>query len=143
MFNIPLDQVCPPGLHISLGTFLKFFNLLEEAAHNIDLAFAEKHGETISNVFTNIRARIKVLQLSIEHKEQKIELVKDAAANAILAQPENEKVIRDIYEPRLKHLNEQVVTKLTLFLYRWQLMTYSHIFVKAGQMNPSHQNYTF
>ena len=91
---------------------MKFFNLLEEAAHNIDLAFAEKNGETISNVFTNIRARIKVLHLSIEDKEQKIELVKDAAANAILAQPENEKVIRDIYEPRLKHLNEQIVTKL-------------------------------
>ena len=30
-------QVCPPGLHITLGIFLRLFVLLEDACHHLDL----------------------------------------------------------------------------------------------------------
>ena len=38
--------------------------------------------------------------------------MRDAAANAILAQPENERAIRAVYELRLEYLNMQVLAKL-------------------------------
>lgn len=111
MFNIPLLQLCPPGLHISLGTYLNFFNLLEDEAHQLDLKIAEKKGELINSVFSNIRTQIKNLCVSIEDKEQKIGLVRDAVANAILLHPENEQEIKDVYQPRLKFLADQINIK--------------------------------
>eukprot|EP00731_Ephydatia_muelleri_P006799 Em0003g1047a len=33
-------QVCPPGLHITLGIFTKLFHLLEAACHQLDLELA-------------------------------------------------------------------------------------------------------
>ncbi|KAI8481626.1 hypothetical protein Bbelb_406270 [Branchiostoma belcheri] len=40
MFEIPLNQVCVPGLHISLGLFHKFFKMLEADLQDIDLILA-------------------------------------------------------------------------------------------------------
>ncbi|KAL5502872.1 hypothetical protein EMCRGX_G009717 [Ephydatia muelleri] len=40
IFNIPVSQVCPPGLHITLGIFTKLFHLLEAACHQLDLELA-------------------------------------------------------------------------------------------------------
>ena len=111
LFDIPLEQIVPPGLHISLGTYLKYFNLLEEETHRLDLLLAEKSGETVFTVFTNIRSQIRNLLVSIEDKEQKIILVRDAAAHAILLNPDNEQQIKDIYEPRLQHLTNQIAAK--------------------------------
>ncbi|XP_065647795.1 uncharacterized protein LOC136077113 [Hydra vulgaris] len=37
LFNIPLDQNAVPALHISLGTYLKFFNMFEDECHLIDM----------------------------------------------------------------------------------------------------------
>lgn len=37
-------QVCPPGLHITLGIFFRLFVLMEEAAHELDLRCAVKNG---------------------------------------------------------------------------------------------------
>ncbi|KAL5477393.1 hypothetical protein EMCRGX_G024188 [Ephydatia muelleri] len=39
-FNIPLSQVCIPGLHITQGIFQKLFSLFERACHNLDLKLA-------------------------------------------------------------------------------------------------------
>ena len=38
-------QVCPPGLHITLGIFYRLFVLLEEVAHELDLRCAVQHGQ--------------------------------------------------------------------------------------------------
>ncbi|XP_022108664.1 uncharacterized protein LOC110988954 isoform X2 [Acanthaster planci] len=40
MFAVPLTQVCPPGLHISLGLYLKHFNSFEGACHDLDMEAA-------------------------------------------------------------------------------------------------------
>ncbi|CAH1248771.1 Hypp8401 [Branchiostoma lanceolatum] len=37
MFTVPIDQVMIPGLHISLGLYLKLFKLLESNLHDLDL----------------------------------------------------------------------------------------------------------
>ncbi|KAI8503736.1 hypothetical protein Bbelb_187070 [Branchiostoma belcheri] len=37
MFDIPLDQVCVAGLHVSLGLYQKFFKMLEGDLHDLDL----------------------------------------------------------------------------------------------------------
>ena len=112
MFDIPISQVSPPGLHISLGTYLKFFNILEDEAQHLDQMIAEK--SSVGSVFTNIRNKIKNIYLSIEDKEQKIDLVRDAAANAIIRDPDQEQHIKDVYESRLKFLSEQISEKLAV-----------------------------
>ncbi|XP_066926723.1 uncharacterized protein [Clytia hemisphaerica] len=45
IFNVPLDQVALPALHISLGTFKKFYDLLEKECKLIDLKIAVEKGE--------------------------------------------------------------------------------------------------
>ncbi|XP_078699179.1 uncharacterized protein LOC144926373 [Branchiostoma floridae x Branchiostoma belcheri] len=37
MFNVPVDQVVIPGLHISLGLYVKLFKLLEAELQDVDL----------------------------------------------------------------------------------------------------------
>ena len=36
-FNIPIDQVCIPGLHLTLGIFLKMFNMFEAFCFDVDM----------------------------------------------------------------------------------------------------------
>ena len=38
-------QVCPPGLHITLGIFLRLFTLLEDCCHELDV-LAELQGSS-------------------------------------------------------------------------------------------------
>ena len=111
MFKIPLSQLCPPGLHIDLGTYLKFFNMFEEACQGVDDKIAVIAGNRHC-VFSNVRKEIKNLYTSIEDKELKLDLVRDAIANAILANPDDEVVIKDTYEPRLIYLAEKISEKL-------------------------------
>ncbi|XP_065682055.1 uncharacterized protein LOC124811292 [Hydra vulgaris] len=40
LFNIPLDQIAVPALHISLGIYLKFFVMLEDECHLVDIKLA-------------------------------------------------------------------------------------------------------
>ncbi|KAL5496438.1 hypothetical protein EMCRGX_G012721 [Ephydatia muelleri] len=40
LFPIPLNQVCLPALHISMGIFFKLYSLLEEECHMLDLKLA-------------------------------------------------------------------------------------------------------
>ncbi|XP_070548414.1 uncharacterized protein [Ptychodera flava] len=37
LIEIPIDQVCPPALHLSLGIFLKLFNLMESYCIPLDV----------------------------------------------------------------------------------------------------------
>ena len=37
--------MCPPGLHITLGIFLRLFLLLEDSCHELDV-LAEMHGSS-------------------------------------------------------------------------------------------------
>lgn len=43
-FNSQFLQVCPPGLHISLGIFLRLFVLLEADCHKLDMTMRIQGG---------------------------------------------------------------------------------------------------
>ena len=40
-FDIPLNQVSLPGLHITMGVYLKLFRSFEQLAKNIDIKIAD------------------------------------------------------------------------------------------------------
>ena len=40
-FRIPLNQVCIPGLHITLGVYLKLFKIFEKYCCDVDLQIAD------------------------------------------------------------------------------------------------------
>ncbi|XP_057291582.1 uncharacterized protein LOC130614187 [Hydractinia symbiolongicarpus] len=120
MFNIPIDQVALPVLHISLGTFLKFFNMLEEKYRIIDLKISKK----IAGVFTSkndieeynmLHQKAKDLEHCIVDCTEKIELVNDASARSVIDNPDNEEFIKKTYEPRLEYLQTKLV-KVSLHL---------------------------
>ncbi|KAL5473227.1 hypothetical protein EMCRGX_G027683 [Ephydatia muelleri] len=52
IFNIPISQVCPPGLHITLGIFTKLYGLLEDECHNLDLELALHSSEDAHSSFS-------------------------------------------------------------------------------------------
>ncbi|KAL5470750.1 hypothetical protein EMCRGX_G028763 [Ephydatia muelleri] len=52
IFNIPISQVCPPGLHITLGIFTKIYGLLEDECHTLDLELALHSREDAHSSFS-------------------------------------------------------------------------------------------
>ena len=47
------SQVCPPGLHISLGIFFRLFTLLEDECHELDVCHSSQfQGSTAGSSFT-------------------------------------------------------------------------------------------
>eukprot|EP00731_Ephydatia_muelleri_P005467 Em0002g1643a len=55
LYGLSELMVCLPGLHISQGIFLKIFNLLENACHDLDVKMALIHSghSTLSPSYTN------------------------------------------------------------------------------------------
>lgn len=43
-YYIHIQQVSPPGLHISLGVFYRLFTLFETECHQLDILFARRSG---------------------------------------------------------------------------------------------------
>ena len=79
-----LSQVCPPGLHITLGIFQRLFNLLEEECHSLDCSLSE-NCDTARNSFTtylvsktaitSLQHEISKLQSEVNHAEQILALL--------------------------------------------------------------------
>ena len=81
-FNIELDQVCVPGLHITLGVYLKLFNYLELFCKDVDMqiayALAEKDvasGDDNFNLFINAIKAILELENKILETEERHKLI--------------------------------------------------------------------
>ncbi|XP_071500072.1 uncharacterized protein [Diadema antillarum] len=76
LLPIPIEQVCPPGLHISLGLFLKHFNSLEKACHQLDLKaiayLAPKGNPDTSNLSQSMVSMLEQhrLKASLAEKEE-------------------------------------------------------------------------
>jgi hypothetical protein len=87
-----------PALHISLGTYLKFVNMLEESYNwrqncrsngsNNQTLDCEEFKKNIEK-----KQQIKQLQISIQDLEDKIRIITEAVETHILSNPENEKYI--------------------------------------------------
>ena len=65
-------QVCPPGLHITLGIFYRLFTLFEEACHELDLTAhvsADVAGATYGRYASALRQ-----QSELKEEEGRVEL---------------------------------------------------------------------
>ena len=53
-------QVCPPGLHISLGIFFRLFTLLEDECHELDVRHSlQLQGSTAGSSFTTFLSAVQ------------------------------------------------------------------------------------
>ena len=83
--------MCPPGLHITLGIFLRLFVLLEDACHQLDLSASlqgsdcgpsyERYSAALHKL-TNIKDERLRLQNELNVLEQIITFTAATAANA-------------------------------------------------------------
>ncbi|XP_057300002.1 uncharacterized protein LOC130630499 [Hydractinia symbiolongicarpus] len=113
LFNIPIDQVALPALHISLGTFLKIFNMLETACSDLDIKLTANGQSLDPDALTFIERcqKLKDCKWVIKDCEEKIELVNQALAVEIFRNPENANELRNIYEPRIVFLSNKLKEK--------------------------------
>lgn len=108
-----------PALHISLGTYLKFFNMLELNCRSLDIKIlvetaVRNHELDDDEQRQHIEAfnNIHDLERTSRDCEDKITLVHQATAMAILKEPEKETEIREIYEPRITYLHKKLREKV-------------------------------
>lgn len=112
-------QVAIPALHISLGCYLKFFNMLEFESHLLDVKIAGELGlrnKTLNqkeyNDFIRSQKQIRELELRAQDIHETIELMTTAVHSYVLKDPENEANILKIFAPRFEHFNEKLLEKV-------------------------------
>ena len=112
-------QVALPSLHISLGTYLKFFNLLEDHCDILDmkiLAELELKNKTCQNIdiAANIKKlrEIKELEFQAQDLHEKICLVQEAIKMQMLKGEKTETEIRAVFEPRIEFFQTLLNTKV-------------------------------
>ncbi|KAL5489429.1 hypothetical protein EMCRGX_G018520 [Ephydatia muelleri] len=87
IFDIPVSQVCPPGLHITLGIFTKMFNLLEAVCCNLDLELALHATDVDSSSFSKYSLELQnlpLLQAELEEAQQAQENFQQMATYVVL-----------------------------------------------------------
>eukprot|EP00731_Ephydatia_muelleri_P011462 Em0006g356a len=87
IFDIPVSQVCPPGLHITLGIFTKMFNLLEAVCCNLDLELALHATDIDSSSFSKYSLELQnlpLLQAELEEAQQAQENFQRMATYVVL-----------------------------------------------------------
>ncbi|XP_072168927.1 uncharacterized protein [Diadema setosum] len=114
-FQIPIDQVCPPGLHISLGLFLKHFNSMSERCHGIDVKIMEKlavRGEELSHARTAYKQAMRKFSLQNKAKELEEEiddLIQQHTMVALLYDTEPPATILEMADEKRKEKREVVI----------------------------------
>lgn len=112
-------KVAIPVLHISLGTYLKFFRLLEQQCHILDFKLAgtsailnKKISEEEYNKIENRRIELINLEKQIEDTEETIHLISNAVEIEILKSETPYEEIVNIYEPRIQFFNKKLDSKV-------------------------------
>ena len=107
-----------PSLHICLGVYLKFFNVLEDQCQIIDVKISAKScincDDSEYSNFIEVQTKIRKVEYEIGDCQEKINLVHDALSANILRSPENEEEICKIYNPRIEFLNKKLKEKVVL-----------------------------
>eukprot|EP00731_Ephydatia_muelleri_P004694 Em0002g870a len=72
IFDIHTEQICPPGLHITMGTYTKLFQLFEDFCHSLDLELAFYHTEVDQSRYSLYSQELQRLhQYKVELQEAK------------------------------------------------------------------------
>ena len=104
--------MCIPGLHITLGIYLKLFNLLEDKCHAYDIKIAAilaNHSielDTDFGDFVSVLTRLRVLQREISDKEQQLEDCIEQANWHIISQEGN--AVNNEYVDMISNLEEEI-----------------------------------
>ena len=113
-------QVALPALHISLGSYLKFFNLLEDSCHMLDVKLAGEMAmkdQSINriqfNEYITSQHRIRDLENIINNYNEKINLIYNAVSINILKNPEKAEEIKNVYHQRLTYLEQKKHDKVS------------------------------
>ncbi|KAL5481525.1 hypothetical protein EMCRGX_G021706 [Ephydatia muelleri] len=112
IFNIPISQVCPPGLHITLGIFTKIYGLLEDECHTLDLELALHSREDAHSSFSKYShelQRLRMLQAELEQAQKSYDLSQQIATYVSLVVGENDPVTVDFFkqcEDKMKSLKQ-------------------------------------
>jgi len=105
-----------PALHISLGTSLKIFNLLEMHCKLLDLKlyYNDEKRDTTQDINETIQAyqQITTFEESIDSHQSTIEMIEEAMSFEISKDPENEDNIIDIFKPRIDHFINKIKSKV-------------------------------
>ena len=107
-----------PALHISLGTYLKFFNMSEKECKTLAFKIIAKTRLSDEVTAKELQSIIKTyhhieeLQRDIVDSESTIDLIHDAITYQLEKTPENETAIRETYEPRMSHFLEKIKIKV-------------------------------
>ena len=95
--------------------------MLEDRCHFLDIQIAGeiavKDNKITSDEFKKYVAdqkEINDLEYRINDYHEKIQLVQEAINSALIKNPEKEKEIRNIYEPRLTYLNNNLSGLVTI-----------------------------
>ncbi|XP_038049523.1 uncharacterized protein LOC119723080 isoform X2 [Patiria miniata] len=119
MFAIPLTQVCPPGLHISLGLYLKHFNSFEGACHDLDMevaaVLAEKdHEEWDSQVLgsryqtlISVLKQARCLEQQARALDEELKLMEEQLTDTILTSEEESTDMQDYISATTKLVKRQ------------------------------------
>ena len=107
----------------TLTTLANKLKAFREAGN--DVKFAKFHDNVIHDVMFNVeldqfdafiasQSRIRDLEQQMADNNKTIEMIRSAAHNLVLQQPEKEKEISERFEPRLKHFTEELQKNLKL-----------------------------
>eukprot|EP00731_Ephydatia_muelleri_P018439 Em0011g479a len=87
IFNIPVSQVCPPGLHITLGIFTKLFHLLEAACLALHTTGFTRPSSSFSKYSQELQ-NLSFLQAEVEKAQQSHEELQNMATYMALVNGE-------------------------------------------------------
>ena len=110
------------SVHIALGVYLKFFNMFEEEAHEVDIMMAaslKNKNCLLSQPYQDyILKQQKILNLKrcIDKLDDQIQLVNDTVAIAILNNEDCVENIQSLYIPQLNLLNETKMEKVKIVI---------------------------
>ena len=99
-FNIPIDQVCIPGLHLTLGIFLKMFNMFEAFCFDVDM----KIGVDVEQ-----RKEIKSLQDELDDLCERRDFLQGELNWFLVSDDRN--VDKDAYIMKLKDVGSNIEEK--------------------------------
>lgn len=103
------SQVCPPGLHISLGIFFRLFTLLEDECHELDVRHSSQlHGSTAGSSFTAFVTAMKrqaQLRDDIDRVTTQIGGLEQLLTLALISLPAN--------TPQMTAFTQQLVDEVT------------------------------
>ncbi|XP_047127237.1 uncharacterized protein LOC124808269 isoform X1 [Hydra vulgaris] len=118
LFDIPIEQIAIPALHISLGIFLKFFKILEVECHLLDiklagfLAINDKHLESSEfDKYVEKQAEIHQLEYDVDDINTKILLIQDTIVVEVFRSPKNTEYLQLMYSERIALLKSKRIEK--------------------------------